>query len=40
MDMGVALVLDQGDLADARVAMAKDDAVALGQPGMMTCAGA
>ena len=31
MGMGVALVLDQGDLADARIALAKDDAVALGQ---------
>jgi hypothetical protein len=32
MGMGVALVLDQRDLADARIALAKHDAVALGQP--------
>jgi hypothetical protein len=30
--MGIALVLDQGDLVDAHVALAKDNAIALGQP--------
>ena len=29
--MGVALVLDQRDLAEARVSLAKDDDVALGR---------